>query len=275
MVFDEEGWAYSGSEDGYISVWGDSAQCVKQIKAHEDKKTVTALATSQGKLISTATDGKVCIISAQGGNFTLDKFIDLKARVQFVDFKDGNLLIGLKSGTLRQYSDVLTSDEPAAKDLNVGHTDGETWGLEIIEGGKKFITCGDDNKIHVYDPTTKTLADRYTVSDSKEAPDAATNTKIADKLKARRAHKVSYTASTTSSYPYHQQARTLGFSAKRQHLVVGTNDGRISVRDFSKKELPEVAHFNVAEWCEDIKYSPCEKYLACASHDDAVHVYEV
>jgi hypothetical protein len=35
------------------------------------------------------------------------------------------------------------------------HSDGETWGLCVIEGEKKFFTSGDDNKIFMFDMDTR------------------------------------------------------------------------------------------------------------------------
>jgi microtubule-associated protein-like 6 len=51
--------------------------------------------------------------------------------------------------------------------------------------------------------------------------------------------------------------------------------GKVSIRDakdFNKKlkTLKEAQ-----EWSEVIKYSPCGKYMAVGSHDNAIYVYEV
>jgi len=34
LVFDEEGWAYTGGENGLIQVWNSECQVAKTIKAH-------------------------------------------------------------------------------------------------------------------------------------------------------------------------------------------------------------------------------------------------
>lgn len=64
VAFDEEGWCYTGGENGHIHVWSDAAQAVKSIKAHVSG--VTGLIHTQGKLISAgnAKDRKIAIISA-------------------------------------------------------------------------------------------------------------------------------------------------------------------------------------------------------------------
>lgn len=51
--------------------------------------------------------------------------------------------------------------------------------------------------------------------------------------------------------------------------------GKISIRsleDFDKKiqTLKEAK-----EWCEAIKYSPCENFLAVGSHDDHIYIYSI
>ena len=82
---------------------------------------MTALATEGNKLISAAKDGKVAIISiGTGGNFKLEKSIDLTGvsaismlpwiNVKSLDFYKGNLLIGLKNGTILEYLSVLDAD---------------------------------------------------------------------------------------------------------------------------------------------------------------------
>ena len=79
---------------------------------------MTALATEGNKLISAAKDGKVAI--GTGGNFKLEKSIDLTGvsaismlpwiNVKSLDFYKGNLLIGLKNGTIMEYLSVLDAD---------------------------------------------------------------------------------------------------------------------------------------------------------------------
>ena len=74
LDFDEEGWAYSGMENGSIYVWADACKVVKQLKVHSDK--ITVIAATGGKIF-TGANGKVGIVTAAGGNFKLEKFVDL------------------------------------------------------------------------------------------------------------------------------------------------------------------------------------------------------
>ena len=97
------------------------------------------------------------------------------------------------------------------------HFEGEVWGLEVVSGQNKVITCGDDNKIMMYDYQTHQFDRKGTVSDHK-----STN---AQKIK-------SVTASSQSIYPANQQARAVCYSARHNHIVVCSNFGKISVRSF-------------------------------------------
>jgi WD40 repeat protein len=78
-----------------------------------------------------------------------------------------------------------------------------------------------------------------------------------------------------SLYPANQQSRAICFSAKHNHLVVGSNCGKISVRDFNDFDRKIATFKDAQEWCEVARYSPCEKYLAFASHDNNLYVYSI
>lgn len=51
--------------------------------------------------------------------------------------------------------------------------------------------------------------------------------------------------------------------------------GKVSIRlkDNLDKKVKTIK--DADEWCEVIKYSPCNKYLAVGSHDNAVYIYDV
>ena len=56
--FDEEGWCYTGGDNGQIHVWSDACQVVKAIKAHASG--VTGITCDGGKLISGGKDKRIC-----------------------------------------------------------------------------------------------------------------------------------------------------------------------------------------------------------------------
>jgi len=75
--FDEEGWCYTGGENGIIQVWGLEATVSRSVKIHSGSQ-VTAIHAEGKKLISASKDFKVAIISiGAGGVFKLDQMIDL------------------------------------------------------------------------------------------------------------------------------------------------------------------------------------------------------
>ena len=99
-----------------------------------------------GKIISGGKDKKIAIIEAKGGNFKLERFIDLSASYpRSVDFFNGNLLVGLRNGSIVEFKDALTAETATEKVLLQSHFEGEVWGLELIEETKRIITSGDDN----------------------------------------------------------------------------------------------------------------------------------
>jgi len=82
-----------------------------------------------GKIISGGKDKRIAIIEAKGGNFKLEKFIDLSASFpRSVDFLNGNLLVGLRNGSIVEFKGALAGDA-AEKNILSSHFEGEVWGL--------------------------------------------------------------------------------------------------------------------------------------------------
>lgn len=94
------------------------------------------------------------------------------------------------------------------------HHEGETWGLELIKGTTKVATCGDDNKFLLYDYVTHKFERQGEVSNKQTK------------------HKDKPTASSMSVYPGNKQARAIAYSPKWGHIAVGSNYGKVSIRDF-------------------------------------------
>ena len=51
--------------------------------------------------------------------------------------------------------------------------------------------------------------------------------------------------------------------------------GKVSVRDFNDFDRKIASLKDAQEWCEVVRYSPDEKFLAFASHDNNLYVYSV
>ena len=259
LDFDEEGWAYTGGENGQVQVWADSCQVAKSIKAHAGG--VTSLVCVDGKLISGGKDHRIAIISIAGGAFKLDKFIELSSSfARSVDMLNGNLLVGLRNGSVCEFKNVFEEEKPVEKSLIVSHHEGEIWGICLVDDGKKILTCADDNKFLLYDIESKKYERQGKVSDHKSTNQA--------KIKAA-------TASSQSLYPPNQQARAIAYSKKHNHVAISSGFGKVSIRDFNDFDTKVASLKDAEEWSEAVSYSPCEKYLAVGSHDNAVYVYEI
>ena len=93
-----------------IQDWSDACTVVKQIKAHT--AAITGIATEKNYLISGGKDKKIAIISLAGGNFKLEKFVDISSSyVKSMDLFNGKLLLGLRNGNITEYENVLEAEE--------------------------------------------------------------------------------------------------------------------------------------------------------------------
>ena len=258
-TFDEEGWLYTGGDNGQIQVWADTCQVVKAMKAHSSQ--VTAIEAVGGKIISGGKDKRVAIIEAKGGNFKLEKFVDLSSSFpKSVDLMNGNLLVGLRNGGIVEIKNAMTADAPSEKKIMESHFEGEVWGLVVIDDAKKILTCADDNQFKEYNMEDFSCIRTGKVSDHKPK----------NKAKEKAA-----TASSMSIYPPNQQARAIAFSPKHGHVAVSSGMGKVSVRDYNDFEKKICSLKDPQEWSEALRYSPCENYLAVGSHDNIVYVYKI
>lgn len=106
-----------------------------------------------------------------------------------IDLFNGNLLVGLRNGSICEFKNVIDTDKPEERSIMQSHFEGEAWGLALIDDGAKILTTGDDNKIMLFDNESRKLERAGKVSDHK-----STN---AAKLKQ-------VTASSMSIYPANQ-----------------------------------------------------------------------
>lgn len=52
-------------------------------------------------------------MSAAGGNFKLERFVDISSSYpRSIDFFNGNLLVGLRNGSILEFKDVMSGDSP-------------------------------------------------------------------------------------------------------------------------------------------------------------------
>jgi len=45
---------------------------------------------------------------------------------------NGNLLVGLRNGSIAEFKNVMTEDSPVENTLMRSHFEGELWGLELV-----------------------------------------------------------------------------------------------------------------------------------------------
>jgi len=156
-----------------------------------------------------------------------------------------------------EFKSVLDTEEPTPVTLMQSHFDGETWGLELIDGGEKILTCADDNKFMLINAVTYEVERAGKISDAKHA-----NTKKC-------------TAASMGVLAPNQQARSVAYSKKHNHVAVSDNYGEVHIRKFDDFDAEVQQLSEPQEWNEVMHYSPCENYLGVGSHDDKVYIYEI
>ena len=65
------------------------------------------------------------------------------------------------------------------------------------------------------------------------------------------------------------------YSFVHNHVVVCSNLGKVSVREFGDLDKKVASLKDAQEWCEVARYSPDNKFLAVGSHDNNLYVYSV
>jgi len=187
-VFDDDGVCYSGGANGGVHVWDQKQDLGLVLKAHAGE--VTAIACSQGTLVSTGKDDMLSVFSYEQGEY---QFLRQIALEQFhfasaIDLMDGKILVGHDNGKIQ----TVNLDGTDKKVINASHCDGESWGLEVIQDKGTFLTCGDDNLIYEYDIKKKEMIKSGKIWTFDMMGGKPYDTK-----------KIKSTASTLSNYPVH------------------------------------------------------------------------
>ncbi|MGH0147181.1 UNVERIFIED_CONTAM: hypothetical protein FKN15_010285 [Acipenser sinensis] len=115
-----------------------------------------------------------------------------------------------------------------------GHVD-ELWGLDSHPSMERFVTCGHDKVVHLWDVAT---------------------------------HKPLWTKVIEDG------ARSAGFHPSGSVVALGTVTARWLVLDTETADLVSV-HTDGNEIISNVKYSPDGNYLAVGSHDNLIYVYAV
>lgn len=230
------------------------------LKAHAGE--VTAVACSQGTLVSTGKDDMLSVFTCEAGEYQFVRQIplDVYYHASSLDILDGRILVGHDNGRIQ----VVNTDGTDKKLVNVSHFDGEAWGLEVLQEKGTFLTCGDDNTIYEF-----SIKDKQMIKQGKVwSYDLYGG-------KPYETSKIKSTAATMASTPAQQQARGLTYSSRWNHVAVSNNYGDVSILDYNDFSKRITTLMKPREWCECLAYSPDQNYLAIGSHDDSIYVYKI
>lgn len=225
-------------------------------------------------MITGGSDNKINVFVLANNAVTPVASVTVTATPRSVDFMGTNVLAGLSDGRILELENVLSSPQgPQIKTLIRSHFDGEAWGLAMVDIPDKvyFFTSGDDNLILLYDGIAKKCIGEGRVS-------------TVDDIKTLPPKKKRGGASSMSNMHPHQQARAVAYLELYNHLVVGHNDGAVSVRqvdDLANLAEGAVVDLNNVvgkanhpkEWIEIMRFSSDGSKLAVGSHDNFIYIY--
>lgn len=237
----------TGMIDGNILLWKDRYS-TKYSAAH--KGPVTAMNSigvgTRGidtkelgpRVVTAGKDGFVFIWDIQLRKmWTLDMNTTLPRstipQIQAVSVKENSLLIGTKASEIYE---VSLLDNTEVYRLVEGHfsSRAEVWGLAIHPSLNRFITCGDDMTVRLWDSrNTKQL--RMTSLDS--------------------------------------TARAVAIHPDGSQVAVATFEGDVHIlSDDLVRLITKVTICN--NWIQVLRYSPDRKFLAVGSHDSIIYLLE-
>ena len=158
VTYDEKGTAYSGGANSYIHCWRNR-QLAKAYKVH-DSGFVGAIKVFEDKIYSGGKDGSIIVSNPNNGS--IERTVQVGSLIRAIDFRDGNILVGDFDGRIME---VSPDDE--VRTLMNSHSEGETWGLDLLDDGR-IITSGDDNKVMVWSLDERRLVAQAIVSERNE-----------------------------------------------------------------------------------------------------------
>jgi WD40 repeat protein len=156
VTADDKGRAFCGGDNACIYVFNGNT-AVKSLAYHKPPGFVGAITFSDGHIFSGAKDGRVVIFSTEG-NFDQVNVIELGVLPRAIDVHEGNLIVGLRTGSIVEVN--LESNEITTHVQS--HNSGEVWGLDSRDG--MIYTSGDDNQVIRWDVASRTCKDRAIVN---------------------------------------------------------------------------------------------------------------
>jgi WD40 repeat protein len=245
------GFAWAGGSNGKLYKFaqdGSYHKCMGSVKGHQG--FISSIRFAEGKLFTGAKDMKIQMWDnlGEGQDYACGASIQLDSLVRAIDCKDGNIVAGMRDGTIA----VMGSDGSGRNDVMKSHDNGEVWGLAMF--GDSVITSADDNKVMVWNPDTRKNEKCFQVSSREE--------------KARKGG-----ASTLSRLADSQCSRCVAVHA--DWVAVAGNDGAVSIRSRSDPGTETKLLKDSSEWIEVMAFSPDGTMLAVGSHDNSIYVYNV
>lgn len=144
VTADDQGMFYTGGCNSQIYAWKDR-QCQGTLSAHKGG-FICSIRWVKGTLYSGGKDGNVVISDC--ASMSVKNSISFNNLIRAIDVKHGNMLVGLRNGTINH----CPIDGSNPKILMESHSEGEAWGLTSC-GPNMIATSGDDNKIKFWDIT--------------------------------------------------------------------------------------------------------------------------
>jgi len=259
VAFSDKGIACAGGADGKLYVFIGAA-IKKTIEGIHTKPTAALLSLEpcDGGLISAGADGSVVLVS---NSLKPGKKWQFPSKVISIKVLNDKLLVGCGKSQVYSVPDFRNKDSLDGLEPHIeGHFDGELWGCAVDPSGSgEYCTAGEDNKLIIWDVKAQKKV-RETVINPKRGPRA----------------KKKGGASTMSSHPPNQCARSVDYSPDGKHIAIGTNSGEVTVFDAKTMEVIVTKDLNklgkrkvfgqTGNWIEMLKYSPSGKTLAVATH---------
>lgn len=271
--------AVVGTTDGKLYLFS-RREMTAAVSAH--KGAVTALFYSGGVLLSGGKDGQIILwddnLKQVGGPFAIsDVVASTTSARHYTSIRScclspdkRTILVGTEASEIYELDAKTGKSCRTESPLVKGHFVGELWGLAVHPTKPQFCTVGDDQTLRIWD----LVSQRELRSTNLESSARACAYSPDGKMIA-----VGYGGAETS--------RSTTAGAKSANSRGGAGRGRGGVARGASPQGGFVVHteaelikvkepcYDPKKWVSDVKFSPDGRYLAVASHDCKLYVYDV